>query len=215
MVSPLDFIPLAEDSGLIVPIGRWVLQEACRQSALWARATGRRIRMSVNLSARQVQAPRLAETVALALREHRIRPDHLVLEITESVLVDDADRTIAKLHLLRELGVKLAIDDFGTGYSSLSYLRRLPVDTLKIDRSFVGGIGEVGDLTALTGAIVALGRDLGLQTVAEGIEDATQLAELRGMGCELGQGFMFARPLPADEIAELLGSGSSLIPVNA
>jgi diguanylate cyclase (GGDEF)-like protein/PAS domain S-box-containing protein len=207
LVSPLDFIDVAEESGLIVPVGRWVLSEACRQVARWQRDTGLPLRLSVNISARQLQAPRLAEHVARTLRSTGVRPNDLVLEITESMLVDDAERTIGKLHLLRELGVKLAIDDFGTGYSSLNYLRRLPVDVLKIDRSFVQGIGTESELTALTGAIVGIGRDLGLDTVAEGIEEQGQLDALRAMGCVLGQGYLYARPLPADELAALLESG--------
>jgi diguanylate cyclase (GGDEF)-like protein/PAS domain S-box-containing protein len=211
LVSPLDFIGVAEESGLIVPVGRWVLSEACRQVARWQRTTGLPLRLSVNLSARQLQAPRLAEFVARTLRSTGVRPNDLVLEITESILVDDAERTIAKLHLLRELGVKLAIDDFGTGYSSLNYLRRLPVDVLKIDRSFVQGIGTESELAALTGAIVGIGRDLGLDTVAEGIEEPAQLEALRAMGCVLGQGFLFARPLPADELAELLAPSPELL----
>jgi diguanylate cyclase (GGDEF)-like protein/PAS domain S-box-containing protein len=210
LVPPMDFINVAEESGLIVPVGRWVLSEACRQVARWRRETGQPLRLSVNLSARQLQAPRLAEHVAKTLRSTGVAPADLVLEITESMLVDDAERTIAKLHLLREIGVRLAIDDFGTGYSSLNYLRRLPVDVLKIDRSFVKGIGTESELTALTGAIVGIGRDLGLDVVAEGIEETVQLEALRGMGCELGQGFLYARPLPPAELAELMHAGRVL-----
>jgi diguanylate cyclase (GGDEF)-like protein/PAS domain S-box-containing protein len=204
LVGPADFIGVAEESGLIVPIGRWVVTEACRQVARWQRDTGLALRLSVNISARQLQAPRLAEHVARTLRTSGLPAEDLVLEITESMLVDDAERTIAKLHLLRELGVRLAVDDFGTGYSSLNYLRRLPVDVLKIDRSFVTGIGTESELTALTGAIVGIGRDLGLDTVAEGIEEIAQLDALRAMGCALGQGFLYARPLPAGDLARLL-----------
>jgi diguanylate cyclase (GGDEF)-like protein/PAS domain S-box-containing protein len=210
LVSPLDFINVAEESGLIVPVGRWVLTEACRQVAKWQRETGLPLRLSVNLSARQLEAPRLAEHVAKTLRSTGVRANDLVLEITESMLVDNAERTIAKLHLLREIGVKLAIDDFGTGYSSLNYLRRLPVDVLKIDRSFVKGIGTEAELTSLTAAIVGIGRDLGLDTVAEGIEDPVQLAALREMGCVLGQGFLYARPLPPAELAALIGTTAVL-----
>ena len=210
LVSPGEFINVAEESGLVVPLGRWVLTESCRQVARWRAQTGLPLRLSVNISARQLQAPRLAEHVARTLRATGIDARDLVLEITESMLVDDAERTIAKLHLLRELGVRLAIDDFGTGYSSLNYLRRLPVDVLKIDRSFVKGIGTESELTSLTAAIVGIGRDLGLDTVAEGIEEPGQLAALRRMGCVLGQGFLYARPLPADELALLLTSGEPL-----
>ena len=208
LVQPLDFIAVAEESGLIVPVGRWVLTEACRQVARWQRETGTPLRLSVNISARQLQAPRLAEHVAKTLRATGIRPSDLVLEITESILVDDAERTIAKLHLLREIGVRLAIDDFGTGYSSLNYLRRLPVDILKIDRSFVKGIGTETELTALTGAIVGIGRDLGLETVAEGIEDVSQLDALRAMGCAYGQGYLYARPMPPADVAAIVARGS-------
>jgi diguanylate cyclase (GGDEF)-like protein/PAS domain S-box-containing protein len=211
LVPPGEFIAVAEESGLIVPIGRWVLEEACRQVRRWENAGAQRVRMSVNLSARQLSAPRTAEHVARTLRQTGVEPGQLVLEITESVLVDDADRTIAKLHLLRELGVKLAIDDFGTGYSSLSYLRRLPVNVLKIDRSFVSGVGSEGDLAALSNAVVDLGRSLGMETVAEGIEELDQLVRLRAMGCSLGQGYYFSRPKPADEIAPLL-RGRPVVP---
>jgi diguanylate cyclase (GGDEF)-like protein/PAS domain S-box-containing protein len=210
LVPPLDFIAVAEESGLIVPVGRWVLSQACRQVARWQRETGTPLRLSVNISARQLQAPRLAEHVAKTLRATGMRPSDLVLEITESMLVDDADRTIAKLHLLREIGVRLAIDDFGTGYSSLNYLRRLPVNILKIDRSFVKGIGTESELTSLTGAIVGIGRDLGLDTVAEGIEEPGQLDALRAMGCGYGQGFLFARPMPPEEVAAIVAAGSIL-----
>ena len=206
LVSPLDFINVAEESGLIVPVGRWVLTEACRQVARWRRETGRPLRLSVNISARQLEAPRLAEHVARTLRSTGLPPNDLVLEITESMLVDDADRTIGKLHLLREIGVRLAIDDFGTGYSSLNYLRRLPVDVLKIDRSFVSGIGSESELTSLTAAIVGIGRDLGLDTVAEGIEEVAQLDALRAMGCVLGQGFLYSRPVPPEDLADMLGA---------
>ncbi|HVF06315.1 MAG TPA: EAL domain-containing protein [Frankiaceae bacterium] len=210
LVSPLEFIGVAEESGLVVPLGRWVLTEACRQVARWRRETGLPLRLSVNISARQLQAPRLAEHVARTLRSTGIAPSDLVLEITESMLVDDAERTIAKLHLLRELGVRLAIDDFGTGYSSLNYLRRLPVDVLKIDRSFVKGIGTEAELTSLTSAIVGIGRDLGLETVAEGIEEPAQLDALRAMGCGYGQGYLYSPALPVDDMAPLLASGSAL-----
>ena len=204
LVQPLDFIHVAEESGLIVPVGRWVLTEACRQVARWQRETGRSLRLAVNISARQLQAPKLAEHVATTLRTTGIDPHNLVLEITESTLVDDAERTIAKLHLLREIGVRLAIDDFGTGYSSLSYLRRLPVDMLKIDRSFVSGVCTEAELSSLTAAIVGIGRDLGLDTVAEGIESPEQLVALRDMGCALGQGYLYAKPLPPAQLVELL-----------
>ena len=204
LVYPGEFITIAEESGLIVPIGRWVLEEACRQLRRWMNAGSPRVHVSVNLSARQLSAPRTAEHVARTLRTTGLEPSQLILEITETMLVEDTERTIAKLHLLRELGVRLAIDDFGTGYSSLSYLRRLPVDVIKMDRTFVCGIGQEGDLTALSSAIVDLGRSLGLDCVAEGIEEVGQLEGLVAMGCTYGQGYLFARPMPADQVAPLL-----------
>ncbi|MDQ1687779.1 MAG: hypothetical protein QOK42_754 [Frankiaceae bacterium] len=210
LVSPVDFIGVAEETGLIVPLGRFALQEACRQLARWRRA-GHQLGVAVNLSARQIQAPGLVDTVAAALRAHGLPATSLTLEITENVLVDHDERTVAKIELLRELGVRLAIDDFGTGYSSLAYLRRFPVDVLKVDRSFVSGVGQGGDLTALTSTIVRLGRELGLTLVAEGIEDAVQLDALLAMGCHRGQGYLFSRPTTPEAIAMLLREGGDLV----
>ena len=210
LVSPAEFIPAAEKTGLIVPMGRWVLEEACRQQRRWHRATGHSVRMAVNISARQLQGALLADHVATALRATAVPPSSLVLEITESMLVDDAERTMAKLQRFSDLGVSMAIDDFGTGYSSLAYLSRLPVDILKIDRSFVAGIGAHREMTAVTSAIVALGKSLNLTVVAEGIETPGQLAALGEMGCDLGQGYLLARPLPAAEVETLLAAGGTL-----
>jgi diguanylate cyclase (GGDEF)-like protein/PAS domain S-box-containing protein len=211
-VSPAEVIPVAEQSGLIVPLGRWILEEACRQVARWRRA-GYEIDLAVNVSAVQLSAPGLVDSVATVLRTTGLPPSALTLEITENVIVDDEDRTLAKLHLLHELGVRIAIDDFGTGYSSLSYLHRLPVDTLKIDRSYVAGIGTHPELTSLTGTIVRLGRDLGLMLVAEGIEEPDQMFELNELGCELGQGFLFAHPLSADDLSQLLRERGLTLPI--
>jgi len=182
-----------------------VIEESCRQLARWRRA-GFDIDMSVNLSARQIAALGLTDLVAAALRSAGVPASSLMLEITENVLLDTEERTIAKLHLLRELGVQLAIDDFGTGYSSLSYLQRLPVDVLKVDRSYVTGVGRKAELTALTSTIVRLGAELGLTVIAEGIEDPVQVAGLSAMGCHLGQGFLFAAPMPRSQVTELLRS---------
>jgi diguanylate cyclase (GGDEF)-like protein/PAS domain S-box-containing protein len=204
LVPPGEFIGVAEDSGLIVPIGRWVLEEACRQVRRWENAGCERVHLSVNISARELAAPRLAEHVARTLRTHSLDPAQLSLEITETILVEDTERTLAKLGLLRELGVGIALDDFGTGYSSLAYLRRMPVTTLKIDRSFVSDVGDGGDVDALAGTVVDLARSLRLATVAEGIENEDQLVRLRAMGCTYGQGFLFSRPVPADEAAGML-----------
>jgi EAL domain-containing protein (putative c-di-GMP-specific phosphodiesterase class I) len=222
LVPPLEFIPLAEQTGLVVPIGRLVLREACRQVHAWHAAHPDRapMTMSVNLSARELQEPDLVASVRAALAGSGLDPAHLVLEITESLLVADLTATVGTLHELRALGLRLAVDDFGTGYSSLSYLENLPVDILKIDKSFVDRIGEpAGDAPdadsatdqapdarrpVMVSAISQLGHALHLQLVAEGIEQAEQVETLRALGCQYGQGFHFARPLPAAAFGELL-----------
>jgi len=206
LLSPADFIPPAEDTGLIVPLGRCVLGEACLQAAAWQRRRGvdRPLRMSVNVSAKQLQYPGWASEVAATLAESGLEPGHLVLEITESVLMEDADASAGPLEELRRLGVRVAIDDFGTGYSSLGYLRRLPVDILKIDKSFIDGVAKGPHESALARAVVKLARTLGLDAVAEGVTDRRQLAELRRLRCPYGQGYLFSRPQPPEVIAELL-----------
>ncbi|MDR7274621.1 putative bifunctional diguanylate cyclase/phosphodiesterase [Catenuloplanes atrovinosus] len=206
LVGPVGFIPLAEATGLIVPLGRWVLDQACRQLAAWIaeHPEAATLRMSVNLSPRQFQHSGLVGEVAGILERTGVPADRLVLEITESLLMKDTEVTVRTLEALKALGVRLAVDDFGTGYSSLSYLKRFPVDILKIDRSFVDGItADSGDAT-LAEAVVQLGRTLRLQTVAEGIETADQWSTLRELGCEYGQGFLFARPVTAEEIVPLI-----------
>ncbi|GGQ56046.1 putative bifunctional diguanylate cyclase/phosphodiesterase [Couchioplanes azureus] len=213
MISPLDFIPLAEATGLIVPLGRWVLAEACRQAVQWSRETGRPpVKMAVNVSVRQFDHSDLAAMVREVLTETGMPADKLCLEMTESVLMTDTEENLAQLVRLKALGVTLAIDDFGTGYSSLAYLRRFPVDTLKIDRSFVERLGEPGDDAALAGTIVQLGQSLGMSTVAEGIEEYGQLAALREMGCTFAQGFYFSRPVPAGEAGRLLAESAAVRP---
>jgi len=205
-VSPGEFIPIAEDSGLIVPIGRWVLQEACHQAKSWQQqwpATPP-LMLAVNLSARQLQHPAILDEVRAALAAADLDPQSLVLEITETAVMEQLDAAVAILTRLRELGVRLALDDFGTGYSSLSYLQRLPVDILKIDRSFIGGVTGSAEESALARAIVNLGQTLGLETVAEGVETAEQLAVLRQLGCQLGQGYHLARPLGPAAVDALL-----------
>jgi diguanylate cyclase (GGDEF)-like protein/PAS domain S-box-containing protein len=205
LVGPTEFVPLAEDTGLIVPIGRWVLEQACLQARVWREARdGKGLEMSVNLSGRQIDDPGLVGDVRRALDESGLDAALLTLEITESVLMRDAEPAIDVLRRLREIGVRLAIDDFGTGYSSLSYLRRLPVDILKIDRSFVAVIDAGPDEAALVRSIVSLGRSLRLETIAEGIEQPGQLAELRSFGTLLGQGYLFAKPLEADDVTSLV-----------
>jgi diguanylate cyclase (GGDEF)-like protein/PAS domain S-box-containing protein len=200
LLLPAAFVELAEETALIVPIGVQVLRRACADAADWQRRLGEHAprSVSVNLSVRQLQHPGIVDEVAAALRDSGLPSEALVLEITESTLLDDADAAAVRLDELKALGVRVALDDFGTGYSSLSYLGRFPVDVLKIDKSFVDSLGgEVEERTALVGAIVGLGTTLGVQVTAEGIEGAEQLSHLLHLGCELGQGFYFAKPLPA------------------
>jgi diguanylate cyclase (GGDEF)-like protein len=204
LISPLDFIPLAEETGLIVPLGRWVLEQACRQAVTWDAAGATSLTMSVNVSGRQVQEPGFVDEVAAVLAGTALPPQRLTLEFTESVLMRDANATAGMLAQLKALGVRLAIDDFGTGYSSLSYLRRFPIDVLKIDASFVAAMSSGSDQTALVRSIVKLGETLHLETVAEGIEQPAQLSDLRSLGADLGQGYFFARPLSADDVSAML-----------
>jgi diguanylate cyclase (GGDEF)-like protein len=211
MITPIEFIPIAEATGLIVPLGRWVLEEACRQAVEWSQGEfGRPVKMAVNVSVRQFDRADLVEVVAAILAETGMPAQQLCLEMTESVLMTDTDDNLEQLVRLKALGVTLAIDDFGTGYSSLAYLRRFPVDTLKIDRSFVERLGALTDDTALADTIVQLGKSLGMATVAEGIEEFGQLAALREMGCHFAQGYYFSRPVPADEAGRLLREGAEL-----
>ena len=207
LVPPLDFIPLAEETGLIVTIGRWVLREACRYAvALHEQFPGAPdFHMAVNLSARQLSRPEIVDEVREILVETGLEPAHLILEITESVMMQDMDLSIARLTELKVLGVRLAVDDFGTGYSSLNYIRRFPVDILKVDKSFVDGVSEGGEASALTAAVIELAGILNLKPVAEGIERADQLDRLLELHCDFGQGYLFARPLPGTELQSLLG----------
>jgi len=213
-ISPVDFIPVAEENGLIEPIGRWVLDHACRQAAEWyrRRPDARPLTMSVNLSAAQVANPGLPEIVAAALRASGLDASCLALELTESMLVGDNEELSETLVALKALGVRLVLDDFGTGYSSLSYLTRLPLDALKVDRSFVDGLGTESRDTAVTEAIVAMSRALSLRVVGEGAETEQQVAELARLGCDLVQGFHFSRPVPADEITRMLAEGPAWLP---
>jgi diguanylate cyclase (GGDEF)-like protein/PAS domain S-box-containing protein len=208
LIPPAEFIPIAEATGLIVPLGRWVLREACLQAVAWQREGGRPVKMAVNVSVRQFDRADLVEVVAEILAETGMPADQLCLEMTESVLMTDTDDNLEQLVRLKALGVTLAIDDFGTGYSSLAYLRRFPVDTLKIDRSFVERLGALTDDTALADTIVQLGKSLGMATVAEGIEEFGQLTALREMGCHFAQGYYFSRPVPAEEAGLLFLQGA-------
>jgi diguanylate cyclase (GGDEF)-like protein/PAS domain S-box-containing protein len=205
VVSPVDFIPVAEETGLIVPIGRWVLNEGCRQLRQWQDRHGDPpLTMSVNVSVKQLQDARFVNDVRSALATTGLDPMSLTLEITETVLMSNTEEVLARLEELRAVGVRLAIDDFGTGYASLGYLARFPLNVLKVDRSFIKDAGTQQE-SSLTPVMVSIGRSLGLMTVAEGVEDAAQVSHLRNLGFDAAQGFLFSRPAAADEIDTLLG----------
>ena len=210
-VSPAEFIPILEDNGLIVPVGAWVLQAACAQNRALVDAGHPPLRLSVNLSARQFRQKGLAQTVERVLRDTGHDPALLDLEITESVLMHDVDEAIAELRRLKDLGVQISIDDFGTGYSSLGYLNRFPIDRLKIDRSFVHEVDRSQENAAIVRTIIALARNLGLKTLAEGVETQAELDFLRDLVCDEIQGFYFSRPLPVEEYAALLGGQSATV----
>ena len=205
MIPPQHFIPLAEETDLIVPIGRWVLEEACRQGVrLHERfPLTTPLTISVNLSAKQLQSETFVDEVRETLDRSGLPPSALVLEITETAMMEDTDLAVRRLHELKSIGVLLAMDDFGTGYSSLSYLSRFPVDLIKMDRSFLSPEHEDSNLAA---AIISLGKSLKLQVVAEGIERPEQIASLRALGCELGQGFLFAKPMKQRALISYLGA---------
>ena len=210
-ISPADFISIAEESGLIVPVGEWVLAEATRLALGWPVAgdSNGPARLAVNLSARQVAHPAFCQRLEEALQRSGLPPDRLSLEITESILVDGAEAAMQAMRQLKDLGVRLALDDFGTGYSSLSYLNRLPIDVLKLDRSFIAPLREDSHATtAIVSGMVTMAEALGMTVVAEGVEEVSQAERLRALGCDYAQGFLFARPLPPAELEELLRAGS-------
>jgi len=209
VISPDEFIPVLEESGLILAVGRWVLHEACGQAARWRRM-GYAVQMSINVSMRQIASADLVADVVAALEANDLDPGSVTVEVTESVLMRDADATVAHLQRLKEVGVKIAIDDFGAGHSSLTYLRRFPIDELKIDRSFVGAIDGSHESSALLHTLVQLGRTLGLSTVAEGIETRPQLEGLRRESCPYGQGFILARPLSPGAVESHLSRSGRL-----
>jgi len=200
LVPPGDFIPLAEERGLIVPIGRWVIQAACRQIRDWRSAGFVAPSVAVNLSARQFVSDTLVEDLVHALALYGLAPPDLEVELTESVLMADPQRANEVLGQLHAMGVRISIDDFGTGYSSLSYLKRFPAHTVKIDRSFISGLPSDPDDTAITQAVIAMAHSLGLTVVAEGVETAEQLSLLRDLGCDEAQGYLLGRPMPAADL---------------
>ena len=213
IVAPAEFVAIAEDTGLIVPLGDWILKEAAAQAGRWQRMfADRPPTVAVNVSGSQLAGGGLPGRLRAAITAHRLDPAHLTIELTESVLLDDIDRARATLDELKQLGVKLAIDDFGTGYSSLTYLRQFPIDVVKVDRSFVGHLGEDEQDSAIVAAVIAMAHALGKRVVCEGIESAEQVAGLLMLGADDGQGWFFAKALPVDEATKVYANG---IAVNA
>jgi EAL domain-containing protein (putative c-di-GMP-specific phosphodiesterase class I) len=204
LLLPTEFINIAEETGLILPIGEWVLIEACRQMQAWVGDGRFPGVMSVNLSARQFQQTDIVAQVARLLNNSQIDPRRLELEITESTMMDDTEASLRALEGLKKLGVRLALDDFGTGYSSLSYIRHFSVNTLKVDQSFIQDLGRDQTASAIVSAVATLAHTVGSSVTAEGIETAEQLKVVRDLGCDVGQGFYFSRPLPASEFSALL-----------
>jgi diguanylate cyclase (GGDEF)-like protein len=214
LVSPADFIPIAEETGLITELGAWVLAQSCQQAASWAkRWPERRIAVSVNVSGHQILDGDLLDHVQQTLRRSGLDPRLLTLELTETTLIDNSANVEPLLRSLRELGVNLAIDDFGTGYSSLTYLRRLPINVVKIDQSFIRAIGTEREDTAIVAAVINLARNLNLHVVAEGIETPRQLATLVQLNCAQLQGYLFSMPKPVDELADLIERTEAWLPV--
>lgn len=209
LILPLEFIPLAEENGMILPIGAWVLQTACADAMRWRSAKLPAVQVAVNLSPVQFRNPHLQREVLDALRETHLPVEQLELEITESALMDDADQTLASLRALRETGLDIALDDFGTGYSSLNYLKRLPLSKLKVDRSFVCDLPTSPEDEAIIGAVVALARKLGMRVTAEGVETQAQRDRLISLGCHTLQGFLFSRPVPPEAIGDMLACAAA------
>jgi EAL domain-containing protein (putative c-di-GMP-specific phosphodiesterase class I) len=214
LVPPARFIPVAEQTGLIRPIGEWVLKQALADTAAWQAAGLPVVPVAVNLSVVQFRHEGLQTSVLQALQTSGLPPGMLELELTESVAMEDSEFTVTTINALKSLGVKLSIDDFGTGYSSLSYLKRFAVDKLKIDQSFVRGLNHDAEDEAIVTAVISLANSLGLHTIAEGVETEEQAAFLKASGCNEFQGYLFSKPVPAEALAALLASGAAL-PVQA
>jgi EAL domain-containing protein (putative c-di-GMP-specific phosphodiesterase class I) len=200
-VPPGEFIPVAEENGLIVPIGEWVMREACREAAKWPA----HIKVAVNVSAVQLKSPGILQCVSEAIEAAGVDGSRLVVEVTESVMITDADQALSTLHAIRAMGSAIAMDDFGTGYSSLSYLRRFPFDKIKIDQSFISELGQREDSVAIVRAATSLAKALGMEAVAEGIETEEQLAHVAIEGCSEAQGYLIGRPMPAADVFGFLG----------
>ena len=209
MILPLEFVPIAEKTGLIVPLGNWVLREACRQLKEWQGSTplAEQLWVSVNLSGVQLKHPRLVEEIGDALHDYALEPRCLLLELTESMAMENPAAAQTLLMQIRALGVRVSVDDFGTGHSALAYLRQLPLDSLKVDRSFVRGIEANQDMASILGAVSTMTRQLGLQMVAEGIEKGEQLELIRSLDCEFGQGFLFSKPVDRDRASSMVTAG--------
>ena len=207
-IAPTTFIPVAEESGLILALGRWALRTACHQASAWNLKAPKPITVTVNLSARQLQDEALPLDVEAALRESGLPATNLILEMTESVIMQESAAARERLHELKKLGVRIAIDDFGTGYSSLSHLQQFPVDILKIDQSFLHKMHQGPQDTALVRTIITLAKLLSLRTIAEGVEDTGQQRQLRELGCDSAQGFLFGRPMTVAEVDEIIRSGA-------
>jgi len=204
LIDPSQFIPVAEECGLIVPIGRWVLREACSQGRAWQVAGAPPIRIAVNVSAVELRANDFVAGVRMILEQTGLEPRHLELELTETCLLQDSSATISVLQALKHLGVGLALDDFGTGYSSLSFLKRFPIDTVKIDQSFVRDLATDANDAGIVSAVIAMGKSLNMRVIAEGIETRDQLDFLRNRGCPEGQGYYFSRPVAPAECSRIL-----------
>jgi EAL domain-containing protein (putative c-di-GMP-specific phosphodiesterase class I) len=207
LVAPADFIPLAEETGLVIPLGQWVLREACRQNRAWQEQGLPPLRVAINISGAQLRDDDFADSVALALRESRLEARYLEIEITESVVMQNASAALATLDRLSQMGIHLTVDDFGTGYSSLSYLKRFPLNTLKIDRSFIRDLSSDKNDAVIVQAIIALAHSLHLEVVAEGVEHPAQLSFLQSLGSDHYQGFLHSKPLPSAEFEQMLKAG--------
>jgi len=210
LISPARFIPIAEETGQIVPIGEWALRTACEQFHVWQEKGYQLKFITVNLSARQFKQPNLIDTIVNILKQTEVDPHHLELEITESIAMEDVDFTIKMLNRLREMGIGISIDDFGTGFSSLNYLRRLPLSTLKIDQTFIADIGTSLYGAEIVSTIIALAHNLDLRVIAEGVEAEEQARFLQDKGCSIMQGFLLGKPLPAQDVEQLLTGEKSI-----